>query len=141
MQARLELGLSQPGLALRLGVSLKQVWRWEKGIAQPHLHYRYLLCALFQKTAEELGFDPGKTAFPQSTFPDASSEAQFRAFLESCQADSVYQHQYQTFVQTSQRLNHQHWCAVSFVDWFLAAYPEQTALLRNHNEGGCNQPA
>lgn len=57
VRARIECGLSQPELAERLGVSLKQVWRWENGIAQPRYHCRRQLCALFQKTPEELGLD------------------------------------------------------------------------------------
>lgn len=48
-QARLNLGLSQCDLALRLSVSSKQVWRWENGIAQPRLYYRQLLCTFFHK--------------------------------------------------------------------------------------------
>jgi transcriptional regulator with XRE-family HTH domain len=141
MQARFDLGLSQNDVALRLGVSLKQVWRWENGRAQPRLYYRQLLCTLFQKTPEELGFDPRREELPEPATTDSSTEARFRVLLERYQADPVYQREYQAFLKRSQQFNYQHRCAVSFVDWFLAAHPEQAGVIENHNEGGCNQPA
>jgi DNA-binding XRE family transcriptional regulator len=57
LRARMERGFSQPDLAKRLGVSLKQVWRWENGLAQPRPYCRRLLSHVLHKTAVELGFD------------------------------------------------------------------------------------
>ena len=34
---RKQAGLSQEEAAKMLGMSLKQVWRWENGLASPHL--------------------------------------------------------------------------------------------------------
>ena len=62
LRARMEHGFSQPDLAKRLGVSLKQVWRWENGLAQPRPYCRRLLSRLLQKTAVELGFDAERTS-------------------------------------------------------------------------------
>jgi tetratricopeptide (TPR) repeat protein/transcriptional regulator with XRE-family HTH domain len=61
-QARLEQGLSQAELARYMNVSLKQVWRWEKGQAMPYPCHRQRLCTLLHKTAEELGLDPEDSA-------------------------------------------------------------------------------
>ena len=124
-QARLDRGWSQKSLAHRLTVSLRTVWRWERGIARPYPDHRHRLCVLFQKRAEELGFAPESPAFAQTMLPDILKEAQLRTFLENCQADPVYQREYQAYVHWSQQLNHAYPCAVSFVDWFLAAHPEQ----------------
>ena len=72
IQARLETGLSQPELARRLHVSLKQVWRWENGRAQPRHYYRLLLCDVFQKTVEELGLDTERISPPSPEIGRAS---------------------------------------------------------------------
>src|SRR5260370_15395544 len=46
---------SQARLAKELGVSVRTVSRWEQGLVVPFPYYRRRLCALFDKTAEELG--------------------------------------------------------------------------------------
>jgi DNA-binding XRE family transcriptional regulator len=40
----------------RIGVDTRTYIRWEKGKHYPALRHMRLLCALFQKTPEELGF-------------------------------------------------------------------------------------
>jgi tetratricopeptide (TPR) repeat protein/transcriptional regulator with XRE-family HTH domain len=69
-QARLEHGLSQAELAREVDVSLKQVWRWEKGQATPYPCHRQRLCTLFHKTAEELGLDPEDSSSPPTECMD-----------------------------------------------------------------------
>jgi transcriptional regulator with XRE-family HTH domain len=145
-QARMDFGLSQPELAKRLGVSVKQVWRWENGRAQPRHHYRRLLCTLFHKTAEELGLDSVKRKHsgPPPTdisTPETPLEAQFRAFVKNCQAHPVYQDEYQAFLKRSQQFNQQPHGSVSFVDWLLAAHPEHIVKKEPLPENGHNQPA
>jgi transcriptional regulator with XRE-family HTH domain len=141
IQARLNLGLSQSALALRLGVSLKALWRWENGIARPYPRRRFLLCAFFHKTAEELGLDPVNRAFPQSTLRDIPEETLLQVFLENQKNNPVYLHEYQAYVQRSQQFHHLHQCAVSFVDWFLVAHPEQAREFGNTNDNSFNKPA
>ena len=48
-------GWSQAKVAEALGVSPRTVRRWEQGIIVPYPYYSYQLCALFGKTATELG--------------------------------------------------------------------------------------
>lgn len=125
MQARLNLGFSQQDVARRLGVSLRTVWRWEKGKAQPYPHHRQLLCALFQKTAEELGFASASPLLPASTSLATSVEARFQAYMERCQADPMYQREYQTYLQRCLHFSSTKGHIVSFVDWFLVIHSEQ----------------
>src|SRR5882757_1015240 len=49
------LGWSQAKLADTLGTMPRSVSRWEQGLAVPYPYYREQLCAIFSKTAEELG--------------------------------------------------------------------------------------
>jgi len=48
-------GWSQAKLAETLGTTTRSVSRWEQGLAMPYPFYREQLCAIFGKTAEELG--------------------------------------------------------------------------------------
>jgi transcriptional regulator with XRE-family HTH domain len=52
---RKQQGLSQAQVAEALGVSARTLRRWEQGLVVPYPYYRERLCALFGKTAEELG--------------------------------------------------------------------------------------
>ena len=140
VQARRDLGLSQGDVAQRLKVSLQAVWRWENGIAQPYPRHCQLLCTLFQKTARELGLDSTKSEFSEPTLKEEPIEAQFRAFLESCQSNPVYQSEYQTFIRRCRRFNPQCRRAIGFVDWFLAAHPEHLSTS-DYNDDTFHQPA
>jgi tetratricopeptide (TPR) repeat protein/transcriptional regulator with XRE-family HTH domain len=53
-EARLQHNWSQREVATRLNTTYAMVSRWEKGYTTPGRHYRERLCALFQKSAEEL---------------------------------------------------------------------------------------
>ncbi len=55
---RKQRGWSQAKVAEILGVSPRTVRRWEKGIIIPYPYYSHQLCALFGKTATELGLVP-----------------------------------------------------------------------------------
>ncbi|HWS83362.1 MAG TPA: helix-turn-helix transcriptional regulator [Ktedonobacteraceae bacterium] len=52
---RKQQGWSQAKVAEALGITERTVRRWEQGLVVPYPYYRERLCALFGKTAEELG--------------------------------------------------------------------------------------
>lgn len=54
-QERIERNWRQRELAERLGTTVVTVTRWERGSHQPSAYFRVKLCALFGKSAEELG--------------------------------------------------------------------------------------
>lgn len=54
-QERERRGWSRAYVAEQIGVDLGTVGRWERGERFPHPHYRQKLCALFEKSAQELG--------------------------------------------------------------------------------------
>lgn len=54
--ARLHAGWTQRDLADRLGTTALTIGRWERREMVPGSHFRHKLCALFSKSAEELGF-------------------------------------------------------------------------------------
>jgi transcriptional regulator with XRE-family HTH domain len=63
-QERLQRNWRQSDLAEQLGTTAITVRRWERGKQQPSAYYRVKLCALFGKSAEELGLvevDPSAT--------------------------------------------------------------------------------
>ena len=64
-------GWSLTKLAEVLGTTARTVSRWEQGLAVPYPYYREQLCALFGKTAEELGFasDGSENNDGQEPFP------------------------------------------------------------------------
>src|SRR5947207_15369041 len=64
-------GWSQAKLAEMLGITTRSVSRWEQGLALPYPYHREQLCALFDKTAEELGLvpDASKNNDEQEFFP------------------------------------------------------------------------
>jgi transcriptional regulator with XRE-family HTH domain len=57
-QERLQRNWRQADLAEQLGTTALTVRRWETGTQQISAYYRVKLCALFGKSAEELGFGP-----------------------------------------------------------------------------------
>ncbi|GCE03491.1 helix-turn-helix domain-containing protein [Dictyobacter aurantiacus] len=60
LKAERELrGWSLARIADALGITTRTVIRWEKGQAMPYPYYREQLCALFGKSAYELGLEPG----------------------------------------------------------------------------------
>lgn len=54
-QERIRRNWRQQDLADRLGTTLTTIQRWERGNQQPSAYLRVKLCALFGKSAEELG--------------------------------------------------------------------------------------
>ncbi|HEY4035979.1 MAG TPA: helix-turn-helix transcriptional regulator [Ktedonobacteraceae bacterium] len=56
--ARKQQGWSQAQVAEALGITERTVRRWERGLVIPYPYYRQQLCALFSKTAQDLGLPP-----------------------------------------------------------------------------------
>jgi transcriptional regulator with XRE-family HTH domain len=54
-QQRLKQSLTQEQLAEKLGTTVMNVSRWERGIISPGLHFQQKLCDLFQLSPHELG--------------------------------------------------------------------------------------
>src|SRR5690242_7979408 len=67
-QERIARNWRQRDLAEQLGTSTVSVKRWERGIQLPSAYFRVKLCALFGKSAEELGL------LDASVLPQASTE-------------------------------------------------------------------
>lgn len=63
-QERIRQNWRQQDLADQLGTTVVTVQRWERGSHQPSAYFRIKLCALFGKTAEELGFVPDQVLPP-----------------------------------------------------------------------------
>ncbi len=59
---RLRHGWSQQELAEKLGISVVTINRWERGVTEPSPYFRLKLCALFGKSAIELGLLPDDAA-------------------------------------------------------------------------------
>jgi tetratricopeptide (TPR) repeat protein/transcriptional regulator with XRE-family HTH domain len=57
-QERMRHNYRQQDVADYVGTTVSTVKRWERGSQQPGPYYRAKLCALFGKSAEELGFTP-----------------------------------------------------------------------------------
>lgn len=57
---RLQRQWSQQELADRLGTTVVSINRWERGATSPTPYFRLKLCALFGKSADELGLLPGE---------------------------------------------------------------------------------
>lgn len=60
-QERIARNWRQQDLAEQLGTTAVTVKRWERGSQQPSAYFRLKLCALFDKSAEELGLVPPHT--------------------------------------------------------------------------------
>ena len=141
VQARRCLGLSQSDIAHHLNVSVQEVWRWENGVAHPHPRSYQRLCTLLQKTAQELGLNGEPDSFPVDTLPSDSFDSTLQACLKQCQADPRYQLEYQNFLQHCQQLSPHQRHTISFVEWLLAAHPEQIALPAKLHQSELNRPA
>src|SRR5437879_2853787 len=85
---RLRRGWTQANVAAAVGVDAKTVGRWERGKGIPYPYFREQLCALFGKTAEQLGLlsvyedttvDDAASFGVQSTAPDVPMQASFLA--------------------------------------------------------------
>src|SRR5690242_5805342 len=61
-EERLNASWSQQDLANRLGTTINNVSRWELGQTLPGPYFRAKLCALFDKSEEELGLVEGNPA-------------------------------------------------------------------------------
>ncbi len=71
---RLRHGWSQQELAEKLGTSIVTINRWERGVTEPSPYFRLKLCALFGKSAIELGLLPDDASH-MNTSAQASSQA------------------------------------------------------------------
>ncbi|HET8845158.1 MAG TPA: FxSxx-COOH system tetratricopeptide repeat protein, partial [Ktedonobacteraceae bacterium] len=69
---RIARNLRQLDLAEQLGTTIGTIKRWERGSQQPSLYFRVKLCALFGKSAEELGLLPGESPIPAPASPVAT---------------------------------------------------------------------
>ena len=56
-KARLTRFWTMQDAAKKIGVSLQTYSRWERGLQYPHLSTLSLICAAFERTPEELGFE------------------------------------------------------------------------------------
>ena len=76
-QQRIARNWRQQEVADQLEVSLVTVQRWERGLQQPSAYFRVKLCALFGKSAQELGLleDLSLEAPPESEAIDAGQPA------------------------------------------------------------------
>jgi transcriptional regulator with XRE-family HTH domain len=63
-------------LADQLGTTITTVNRWERGVQQPRAYYRVRLCALFDLTAQELGFNIEAADVPSSEQPPLTEPTQ-----------------------------------------------------------------
>ena len=70
---RLQRQWSQQELADRLGTTVVSINRWERGVTSPTPYFRLKLCALFGKSAYELGLLPGEAK--DNTVPSSSEPA------------------------------------------------------------------
>jgi DNA-binding XRE family transcriptional regulator len=138
MQARRDRGFSQADLASQLGVSRKAVWRWEHGLAMPYPRHCYLLCRFFHKTAEELGLAPSSTRLSEAEITDIS---QNDTVFESLRNNPLYQREYRAYLQRCQQIHQGHHGTISFLDWLLAAHPEQVMLPGSEEARTFHQPA
>src|SRR5581483_2737822 len=66
-QERIQRNWRQQDLADQLGTTVSTIQRWERGSQQPSAYFRVKLCALFGKSAEELGLVEGHTSSPSVT--------------------------------------------------------------------------
>jgi transcriptional regulator with XRE-family HTH domain len=55
-QERVARNWRQLDIAEQLGTAVLTIKRWERGSQRPSAYFRVRLCALFGKSAEELGF-------------------------------------------------------------------------------------
>lgn len=73
-QERLQRHWRQADVAEQLGTTELTVRRWEQGRQQPGAYYRLKLCALFGKSAEELGLLEGRVEHVEQQQPDPLPE-------------------------------------------------------------------
>ncbi|GCE22065.1 tetratricopeptide repeat protein [Dictyobacter kobayashii] len=78
-QERVRNNWRQQDLAEALGTTVGTVKRWERGSQQPSAYFRVKLCALFGKSAEELGLITVDTTSPPPDEQDASDIDQAHA--------------------------------------------------------------
>src|SRR5450631_1646891 len=73
-QERIARNWRQQDLADQVGTTVVTVTRWERGNQQPSAYFRVKLCALFGKSAEELGLIPETASHAGVTEVSASEE-------------------------------------------------------------------
>jgi DNA-binding XRE family transcriptional regulator len=64
LDARIQAGFTQKGLAQELGTTQTNVSRWERGVVAPSIYYKTKLCAFFRRTACDLGLDDLERVLP-----------------------------------------------------------------------------
>lgn len=70
-QERIQRNWRQREVAEQVGTTVVTVRRWEQGHQQPSAYFRLKLCALFEKSAEELGLIKEDQSAPLITVPAA----------------------------------------------------------------------
>lgn len=85
-QERVRRNWRQQDLADQLGTTVVTVKRWERGSQQPSAYFRLKLCALFDKSAEELGLVPPS---PQPTPPETQRNTSVEIGTPSSYAQEV----------------------------------------------------
>lgn len=77
---------SQQEVADRVGTTPVNVSRWERGVTVPDSYFRYQICSLFEKTAEELGLQRNEV---DSHFEQVSEEEFDRQDEESFEHENI----------------------------------------------------
>ena len=104
-EARRAMGMTQPDLAEKMGVSFQAVSNWERGESMPdisklpdlsqalHLSLDALLCGAAEKivneTAPEEHFEPVQEDIPASPFPAAPELSDLAALAEHMDSDDL----------------------------------------------------
>ena len=104
-EARRAMGMTQPDLAEKMGVSFQAVSNWERGESMPdisklpdlsqalHLSLDALLCGVAEKivneTAPEEHFEPVQEDIPASPFPAAPELSDLAALAEHMDSDDL----------------------------------------------------
>src|SRR5579884_2765421 len=88
-QERIQRNLRQHDLAEQLGTSVATIQRWERGSHLPSAYFRVKLCALFGKSAQELGFvsDDASSNQSQANGTGISQTRELVEFVQSAVQD------------------------------------------------------
>ncbi len=86
-QARIGRNWRQRDLAEQLGTTIVTIKRWERGYQLPSTYFRIKLCALFGKSAEELGLYEGELSASMTEEKVSESE---QASLSSTEPEAIW---------------------------------------------------
>ena len=88
---RLQRQWSQQELADRIGTTVVTINRWERGVTTPTPYFRLKLCALFGKSAPELGLLPAEITTNTGTSPSESVDV-LRSSIPPAHLSSQFWH-------------------------------------------------